>query len=217
MYTCMTTNVYFNNYTASNEQNLVEDLVIEAIQIKGMNMKYMPRTTVSNDYLFGEDPSSAFNDAVEIEMYMNDVDRFGGDGDIFSRFGYEINDTAEITISKKRFADEIIDVEPEQTRPYEGDLIFMPITNAILEVKFVDHEDPFFQHGKQYVYKLKCELFDFNNETFNTNDIDIENIIDQVELNDPETEVETFGDNDEIQTETDTSVSFDPSNPFGVR
>lgn len=209
----MATNQYFSHYKANNEQDLVEDLVIEAIQLRGMDMYYLPRTSVVNDYLFGEDPVVAFNSTEVIEMYFNDVDRFGGDGDIFSRFGYQINDTADISISKKRFKE----VFPSLTRPFEGDLIYMPITKAILEIKFVDHEDPFFQHGKQYVYKLKCELFDFNNESTSTADVELDDIFSGLGLGDTSTEVEDFGDNDDLQTDADDVVNFDPSNPFGVR
>ena len=86
----MTTSTYFNNYTASNEQSLIDSLVVEAIQIKGMDVKYLSRSFSNFDYLYGEDPTSAFLTASPIEMYVENVDGFGGDGDLFSKFGYII-------------------------------------------------------------------------------------------------------------------------------
>ena len=50
----MSTNVYFSKGTP-NEQHLYEDLAIEAIQIYGHDVFYIPRTLVNKDELFGED------------------------------------------------------------------------------------------------------------------------------------------------------------------
>lgn len=211
----MATNQYFNNYTASNEQSLIDSLVVEAIQIKGLDMKYLPRSLPNFDYLFGEDPTSAFLSAKPIEMYLENVDGFGGDGDIFSKFGYVIKKTASICVSKSRFKEEF----PTLSRPLEGDVIYMPITNAILEIKFVEHEDPFFQAGAEYVYKLRCELYEFSRETFATTDVEVDDIVDSILGGiDPATEVEQpFGKNTQIQVEADTFISFDPADPFGGR
>lgn len=211
----MTTSTYFNNYTASNEQSLIDSLVVEAIQIKGMDVKYLSRSFSNFDYLYGEDPTSAFLTASPIEMYVENVDGFGGDGDLFSKFGYIIKKTVTLCVSKSRFKTEF----PALPRPLEGDVIYMPITNAILEIKYVDHEDPFFQNGAKYVYKLKCELFEFSRETFETGDTEVDDIINSVLKGiDPETEVESpYADNDNLQSEANVIIDFDPANPFGGR
>ena len=96
-------NKYFPNLTYGREQDLVEDLIIESIKIHGLNVRYVPRTIVRDDPLFGEDTISDFSAAVEIEMYLNDVDGFGGDGTILSKFGIEMRDTVTFTVARKRF------------------------------------------------------------------------------------------------------------------
>lgn len=207
----MAVNQYVNNYSATNEQGLVEDLIIESIQMKGLDIIYLPRTHQNFDYLYGEDPTSAFLSSETIEMYPANVDGFGGDGEMFGNFGIEINDTATFIVSKKRFEE----IYPT-LRPSEGDLMFNKITNAILEIKFVDFESPFFEKGKTFVYEIKCELFTVSHEEFSTGDLDVDTMVDDLLVPDPTTQVESFGDNDEIATDIDSSITFDPSNPFGV-
>ena len=45
-------------------------------------------------------------------------------------------------------------------RPFEGDFVFFPLNNKLYEIKFVEHENIFYQHGKLYTYELTCELVD---------------------------------------------------------
>lgn len=99
----MATNVYFNNFSYGREQDLVEDLTIEAIKIYGHNVKYLPRTRVNTDHLFGEDTLSTFDEAVNVEMYIKNVEGFEGEGDLLSRFGLQIRDSVTFTVARKRF------------------------------------------------------------------------------------------------------------------
>lgn len=208
----MPINQYNNHYSSANEQNLTDSLIIEAIQMKGILVKYIQRSHPSFDFLFGEDPTSAFISATEIEMYPAEVNGFGGDGELMSKFGLEVRDTATFIVNKTRFSEEFTD----KIRPNEGDLIFMPYTNAILEIKFVNHESPFFQQGRQYVYELKVETYEFSHETVETGDAQIDELFESLVNYDPETATEAYGDNVDINTRISPVTTFDPSNPFGV-
>lgn len=207
----MTVNVYYSGYAQTEEQDLTDDLIIEAIQMKGLNVKYLPRTHNNYNFLYGEDPTSSFNEAIEIEMYVASVDGFGQQ-DVMSFVGLQIKDTATFVVSKTRFAEEF----PDKIRPNEGDLIFMPYTNAILEIKFVNHESPFFQQGKQYVYELKLETFEFSHEEIDTGDIALDNILNSVYPVDPEVDTEAYGNNNNMDDTYEPETSFDPANPFGT-
>ena len=59
-------------------------------------------------------------------------------------------------------------IMPNATRPREGDLVYFPLGQRLFEIKFVEHEDPFYQLGKNYVYQLKCELFEYEDEVIDT-------------------------------------------------
>lgn len=96
-------NKYFNNYTFSREQDVVEDLILESIKIYGHDVKYLPRSLVNNDHLFGEDTLSKFEEAIDIEMYLKSMEGFEGDGQFLSKFGLEIRDQIVLTVSRKRF------------------------------------------------------------------------------------------------------------------
>lgn len=172
----MSTNQYFNQTKRSSEQNLIEDLVIECIKIHGLDVYYIPREFVNKDKIFGEDTISKFIKSKPIEMYLENVNGFEGQGDIISKFGLEVRDSAVFIVSKVRF-----EKETKKKRPLEGDLIYLPLTKGLFEIKFVEHESPFYQFGKNYVYKVTVELFDYNEETFDTGEKEIDVIDDLFE------------------------------------
>ena len=211
------TNPYFSQKPSSNK--LLEDLTVEAISIYGKSMIYMPRTLVREDKLFGEDPSSAFNDGHQIDMYVDSVDGFGG-GDQITNFGFEIQDTADLVVSKKKF-NQLIATDTIK-HPREGDLIFFPMTNYILEIKFVEHENPFYQLGKLYTYRLSCELFRYSHETLNTgfSDVDgLQSTIDGTTGADQDGTVsilpqDGYGTNTEIGTDAESILDFSEVDPF---
>jgi hypothetical protein len=165
-----TTNLYFNNYKFTQEQNLIEDLIIESIKIYGIECYYMPRTLVSEDLIFGEDTLSKFDHAYPIEMYIKSVDGFEGEGDFLSKFNIEIRDEMVLTVSQRRFGEEISDTDTTEQigRPAEGDLIYFPLNNKVFEVKFVEHEAVFYQMGSLQTYDLRCELFEYSHERLDT-------------------------------------------------
>lgn len=165
-----TTNLYFNNHAFSGEQNLIEDLIIESIKIYGVDCYYMPRTLVAEDLIFGEDTLSKFDHAYMIEMYIKSVDGFEGEGDFLSKFNVEIRDEMVLTVSQRRFGEEIStqDTTNDIGRPSEGDLIYFPLNNKVFEVKFVEHESVFYQMGSLQTYDLRCELFEYSHERIDT-------------------------------------------------
>ena len=165
----MPTNVYFDTGTKP-EQHLYEDLMIEQLKIYGQDVFYIPRTLVKEDSLFGEDTLSKFDDAYEIEAYIEDPTGFTGDGDLFTKFGVRISDQVTFIISRKRFTEAVDDNAQliVEGRPNEGDLVYFPMANKIFKIMFVEHEQPFYQLGKIHVWGLKCELFEFSDEQFDT-------------------------------------------------
>lgn len=171
----MVTNLFFNNFNFTSEQNLIDDLIIEAIKIYGIECYYLPRTLVKEDNLFGEDTLSKFDRAFALEMYIKNVEGFEGEGDFLSKFNIEIRDEMTLTVSRRRFSEEI---HPSETTPYnedqgigrpaEGDLIWFPLNGKIFEVKFVEHEAVFYQLGSLQTYDLRCELFEYSSERIDT-------------------------------------------------
>jgi hypothetical protein len=173
----MATNKYFINYNSRYEQTLIEDLVVESIKIHGFDIYYLPRELNFQPNIFGDDPISSFRQHFIIEMHLQTVDSFEGDGDYISKFGLEIRDSATFVVSKKRFQN-----VTDKFRPMEGDLLYFPLTKKFLEIKFVEHENPFYQLGKNYVYTLKTELFQYSEEDVNTNLEEIDNAVDEREF-----------------------------------
>ena len=170
----MATNKFFRHQVKS-EQNLIEDITIETIRMYGHDVIYIPRTLVNKDFLFGEDTISKFEQGINIEMYIASVDGFGGEGDFASKFGIQIKDTVEFVVSKKIFNQNFSHMTTIN-RPREGDLIYFPLSKGLFEIKFVEHENPFYQLGKNYTFKLSCELFEYSEEDFTTGFSDIDKV-----------------------------------------
>ena len=163
----MTTNLYINNFTATNEQSLIEDLVIESIQMYGYDVQFCPRTLGQKDNIFNEDAQSEYNSAYALEMYIKNVEGFEGEGDFLSKFNIQIRDEITFTVAKSRFNTEV-GVAESVSRPLEGDLIYFGLTQKLYVVKFVEHEAVFYQLGDLQTYDLRCELFEYSNEELNT-------------------------------------------------
>ena len=158
------------------EQNLMQELINEQLKIYGVEITYIPRKIVNRSTVFEELERSKFDDNFLLEAYVDTWDGYGGQGDIMTKFGMTLKDELTISISRERFEDFIapfMEAMPDDemiidTRPREGDLVFFPLGNRLFEVKFVEHEDPFYQLGKNYVYKLQCELFEYEDEVIDT-------------------------------------------------
>lgn len=189
----MARNKFFNQYTpVKQEQKLVEDLIIEAIKIYGVDAYYLPRTHVNLDKLFGEDASMKFDDALEMEMYVKSYEGFQGQEDFLSKFGLQIDEQITFVVAQKRFEQSLKqcfvteygynvimedgdDLLQESTydystilRPREGDLVWFPMAGYMYEVKFTENIENFFQLGKLYTYELRCERYEYSSERIDT-------------------------------------------------
>lgn len=165
-----------------NEQRLVQELINEQLKIYGVEVIYIPRKFVKRETILNEISSSKFDDNFAIEAYISNYDGYSGQGDLLSKFGVNLKDELSLVISRERFEDFISpfmesenDSEIElSSRPREGDLVYFPLGQRLFEVKFVEHESPFYQLGKLYVYELNCELFEYEDEIIDTSIAEID-------------------------------------------
>jgi hypothetical protein len=235
----MATNFYFNNFKQSQEQLLLEDLIVEAIKIYGENMYYVPRVITNMDELYTADDQSRYEQAFMVELYIKSVDGFSGDGNFMSKFGLEIRDQVIFSIAQRTFNKEI-GAYTAMIRPREGDLVYFPLNNKCFQIKYVNKFEMFYQLGSLQTWELTCELFEYSNEVFNTGIPEIDriqvlestNILDYgirdeqgnslldeqgnvlvMEQYDLETIIGT-GENETIQRESDGFVDFSNLDPF---
>ena len=166
-------NPYFQQGSRS-EQNLVQDLINEQLRMYGVEIHYLPRKYLSENTIIREVIQSKFDDAYPIEAYVDNFDGYGDNTTILSKFGIQATNEITLIISKERFETYISPlIKNEQniklsTRPKEGDLIYFPLGDRLFEIKFVEHEKPFYQLQKNYVYELRCELFRLGDEVIDT-------------------------------------------------
>jgi hypothetical protein len=241
------TNFYFqsgNTSGTTNEQRLVEDLIIESLKIYGHDVYYLPRQTGNLDGILGEDALQYFDQAYPLEMYLENVQGFEGESDLFTKFGFEVRSTATFVVSKRRWEEGVgLNATGLQLpeRPADGDLLYFPKTNAFFLIKFVEFMNPFYQLGKIYTYKLECEIFEFSSERINTGIAKIDAIGDKSSqdmfrfqllmesgdfvLNDSgdsiilevyaTSDTDSQADNDKFEAEAESILDFAAFNPFG--
>jgi len=172
---------------SQTEQSLVQDLINEQLRMYGVEVYYIPRQYVTTTSVIKEVIESEFKNAYPLEAYVDTYDGYEGQGTLLSKFGIQPLTDLTLTISKERYETYITPLIKDlpniqlATRPKEGDLIYFPLGDRIFEIKFVEHEQPFYQLQKTYVYQLKCELFRYEDEILDTGVDDIDdNVTDDV-------------------------------------
>lgn len=242
----MPTNFYFqagNTSGTTNEQRLVEDLVIESLKIYGHDVYYLPRQTGNLDGILGEDALQYFDQAYPLEMYLENVQGFEGEGELFTKFGFEFRSSATFVVAKRRWEEGVAQNATVQLpdRPAEGDLLYFSKTKTFFVIKYVDFLNPFYQLGKIYTYKLQCDVFEFSSERIDTGIAEIDSITDKSSqdiyrfqilmetgdllLNSEDDSIilqkyatldtDPQSDNDEFETEAEGILDFTAFNPFG--
>ena len=175
----MALNPYFLQ-GSSTEQNLVQSLINEQIKMYGVDVYYIPRRYITKTTVIQEVIESKFEEAIPLEAYVDTFDGYEGQGSLLSKFGVQALDDLTLIISRDRFENYITPLIKNipnielATRPKEGDLIYFPLGDRLFEIKFVEHEKPFYQLKKNYVFELKCELYRYEDEVIDTGVGDID-------------------------------------------
>jgi hypothetical protein len=235
----MATNFFFNNFSSSQEQLLLENLIIEAIQIYGKDMFYIPRKLNNYDSVYGADDQSSYDVAFPIEIYIKSVDGFEGDGNFMSKFGLEIRDQVVFSVSQRRFNEDIAEING-QLRPNEGDLIYFPLNKKCFQIKFVNKFEMYYQLGALQTWEMTCELFEYSGELINTGIPEVDILQKKFSLNALDWTIDnergepiltedgsylviegssvsdliSLDDSEEIQTESDGFIDWSRVDPF---
>ena len=220
----------------TNEQTMIENLIIESIQITGFHGYYLPRKMENIDPILGGAGKESFETAYELEMYFDaPEDAMADSVDYISYFGFEVRGSCDFVFSVKRFKDlQVPDPNRTDNRvlevPLEGDLIYVPFVNQIFEIKFLEDWSPFFQLGSNYTYKALCRLFIYDHQDFDNLElrdsngavVDVQNMLarqtqalQQIQNIDEDNQITPFDDAQEFQTEGTTLLDFTEDNPFG--
>ena len=234
----MATNFFVNNFQASQEQLLLENLIIESIRFYGQDMYYVPRTLNNYDEVYGADDSSSYDAAYPVEMYIKSIDGFSGDGEFLSKFGVEIRNQVVFSVARRIFNEEIGEFTT-QVRPNEGDVIWFPLNQRAFVIRYVNKYEMFYQLGALQTWEMTCEVFEYSGESFNTGISEIDALekqnsqnildwtIDDIDGSPIVTEDSDYlilensaignvvaDDSDKIQAESDQFVDFSSMDPF---
>ena len=198
---------FFLNGSPS-EQRLVQDLVNEHLQLFGQDILYLPRKIVDRNTVIREITASKFDDSFRLEAYLVNVDGFGTPSDVLTKFGVRDQDEVTLVVSKERYDDFItpfLKNYPAEERlnaatPNEGDLIYLPLDNALFEIKYIERKVPFYQVNELFMYEFRCEIY----EPESSEVVDLPDMLTDKEGVDVEA-VNTIGQTITLQMEKDTS------------
>lgn len=236
------TNFFINNFQSSQEQYLLENLIIESIRFYGEDMMYIPRKLNNYDEVYGADDQSSYENAYQLELYIKSIDGFSGDGNFMSKFGLEIRDQVVFSVARRTFNEEV-GTFTNQPRPNEGDLIYFPLNQKCFQIKYVNKHEMFYQLGSLQTWELTCELFEYSGETMNTGIPEIDSLQKKYSINQYDWGITTEdgeyltdeegslivlegssvsdiifnAENDQIQKESDMFVDFTAYDPFSER
>lgn len=217
----MATNVYFSNYDNFNEQNLIDDLVIESIQIYGIDVSYISGEFNNVDTILNEDDMPLYDELYSFEVYVKNVDGFEGEGDFLSKFGLQIRDSVTFTVAIRTFEQNVTRKTQTKVRPRENDIIFLPLNQKMYRITYVEHENVFYQSGALQVYDIKCELMEYSNERFDTGRPEIDDYFDDINsTSEFVTTLEDVANNDpfaqnlEFEQIADDILDFSEVDPF---
>lgn len=201
------------------EQQLINDLIVESIRIYGIDTWYISRKNNSIDDIMNEDDNIFFDKAHLIEMYIKSYDNFGGDGDFISKFGLQISDTLVMSVAISTF-NKTVGKRTGFVRPREGDLLYLPLNRKLFEIMHVEHESIFYQMGDLQIYDLKCELFEFNNEEFQTGIPLIDKLLEGKKMTpsiniDDIKDINPLADNEIIEDSANNLIDYTANNIFG--
>jgi hypothetical protein len=217
----MATNVYFSNYDNFNEQNLIDDLVIESIQIYGIDVTFISGTFNNIDTILNEDDTPLYDQSFKFEVYVKNVDGFEGEGDFLSKFGLQIRDQITFTVAIRTFERYVTRTWQDKIRPKEGDVIWLPLNQKMYRITYVEHESVFYQTGALQVYDMRCELMEYSGERFETGIYEIDHYFDG--QNQTTTFVTTLADvanndpiaqNYDFEKVADDIIDFSEIDPF---
>jgi len=179
---------------SSNEQYLIQDLINEQLKIYGIDVYYLPRKFMRSDNILNEVETSKFDDNFILEAYLENYEGYSPGSDIMTKFGLRLKNEINLVISRERFEEFIVPLLKSRddavtsgnitdydmnlvSRPKEGDLIYFPLGERLFEIKRVEFEKPFYQLGKNYVYELQCELYEYENEDIDTSITEIDETV----------------------------------------
>jgi len=215
----MATNVYFQNYDYFNEQQLIDDLVIETIQIHGVDIIYITNSIQEVDAIFREDDIPIYDETFDFEVYVKNVDGFEGEGDFLSKFGLEIRDQVTFTLAVRTFEKYVNRIRPDRKRPLEGDIIFFPLNSKMYKIMSVEHESIFYQAGSLQLFDMRCELIEYSGQRFQTGRDNIDTYFNDIDTTQATTleSLETYDDNAmnlDFEKIGDDIIDFSERDPF---
>jgi hypothetical protein len=192
------------------EYKLFRGLANEVAEIYGIDFVFLQRKVVNPDDIFGEDSTNKFDTNKQITCYIENFQQFEGNGDLFGKFGFTIDDQLILVVGVDTFR-----TATGFEFPFEGDLLYHPVSQKFFKVDHVSRPQGFYQFGAgQMMFRLTTTLFKYSHERF---EFDKNGMVDNIDdfMNNIGNDSESPAEADQANEEADDILDFDESNIFG--
>lgn len=185
----------FNNLDCIEERQFTSDTIDELVQLYGIPCKYLKKTDVNIDRIFGEDNLKKFENCVDIYLLPENPKQFEGRGDVFGKLGFNELNIMTMFVEIQRFKTTV-----GKDAPDEDDLVFIPIFGSWFQISFnkdraIDGDtNTFFWNGVVAAFRIDLFKYQFSGERISTTDPTIE-------ANKPTDTNQIVTDNDTVNNE----------------
>jgi hypothetical protein len=151
--------------TAAGEANTMDQIASEFYWMYGTDLVFLPREVQSPDSILGEYLAASIEKGFPIRMFIEEMEAWGGGGDIYSKFGLQVTDECTLYINKTSFFNAVSGTY----YPKQGDLFYVNKAQKLFQISHVEDEvqPAFYLLGNRSGYKISCKLFSYSYEGIN--------------------------------------------------
>lgn len=140
----------------SNECSLYLSVYNEFVHLYGTDLIYIERSPNEEEAIFGEFLAKAMIKGFPMRLFKEEVEGWGGSGDIYSKFGLQIQDECTIYCPKITFAQ-----YTNGKFPKYNDLFYSVNAKKLFEISHIEDELPpsFYLLGNRSGYVFTCKTY----------------------------------------------------------
>jgi hypothetical protein len=147
--------------SGNNDFMTMDSIATEFYLLNGTDITFLPREVNKEETTFGEYLSAVFNRGIPLRMYLEEVEAWSGNGDMYSKFGLQVTDECTLYINKSFFNSATTGLYPKQ-----GDLFYVNKSQKLFQISHIEDEvqPAFYLLGNRAGYKFSCKLFAYTHE-----------------------------------------------------
>lgn len=156
----------------AGEANTYNNIFAESTHLHGSDVVYIERTLHGAEPIFGEYLASTLTKGTPMRLFLEETTAWGGAGDMYSKFGLQVQDEATFYCPTITFLQAKYDEETKEFIPFYpkvSDLIYFVKGKKLFEIQHIENEAQpgFFVFGNRNSYVMKCKVYTYDHVEVN--------------------------------------------------